>query len=347
MHDLIRLYAAERAGDSETEALRRLVSYYVHATHAGERRLYPDRKPVDIGSCAGEVPVFADDVSALAWFDGELPCLLAAQTVAARRGWHEFVWQLAWTLHGYLWRRGHLQEQLTTWGAGLVAARQLGDPAMEGLAHRLLGQACARDGMRDKAAEHLRQAFELSRRAGDAHGEARAHHDLTWIWRDTDDHVALSHATQALRLFQSLGNPVWEAEALDMVAWQQARLGDYRNARATCEEALLLFGKYANRHGQAVTLDCLGFIAHHCGQYDDALARFRESLELFKDLGATYDEADAMDHLGLTHAAIGHHTDARLAWERALVLTRVQHRTTDTGRIKRRLADLDLDLDER
>lgn len=341
MHDLIRLYAAEQAGDGGLEALRRLISFYVHATHSGERLLYPDRKPIDICPSAYKIPVFPDDDSALTWFDVELPCLLAAQTAAARQGWHEFVWQLAWTLHGYLWRRGHLQEQLTTWGAGLAAAQQLGDPALQGLAHRLLGQACARAGLCVRSLEHLHQALELARRAGDTHGEARAHHDLTWIWRHTDDRVALDHAAQALRLFQTLGNPVWEAEALNMMAWQHAQLGDYRKARTSCEQALLLFHKYANRHGQAVTLDCLGSIAHHSGQHDEALAYFRESLELFKDLGATYYEADIMDHLGLAHAALGHHTDARHAWQRALTFTRIQHRITDAQRIERHLADLE------
>lgn len=140
MHDLIRLYAAEQVGDGEVEALRRLISFYVHATYFGERLLYPDRKPTDIGPSTYEVPVFTDDVSTLTWFDVELPCLLVAQTAAARQGWHEFVRQLAWTLHSYLWRRGHLQEQLTTWRTGLAAAQQLGDPALQGLAHRLLGQ---------------------------------------------------------------------------------------------------------------------------------------------------------------------------------------------------------------
>ncbi|MFS8096860.1 tetratricopeptide repeat protein [Lentzea alba] len=339
VHDLVRLYAAEQAGDDGVVALRRLIGFYVHASYAGERLLYPDRKPIDVGAPVPDVPVFADDVSALAWFDVELPCLLAAQQAAAEHGWHDLVWQLAWSLHGYLWRRGHLPEQLATWGAALAAAEHLGDPAKQGLAHRLLGQACARGGT--SASEHLRRALELARQAGDVHGEARAHHDFAWISRHDDPRGALDHAVQALRLFRTLDNPVWEAEALSTVAWQQAHLGAYREARASCSEAQLLFGKHGNRHGQAVTLDCLGFITLHCGRPAEALGCFEKALVLLKDLGATYDEAGTTDNLGLAHAALGHHADARQAWQRALALTRIQHRVADAERIERHLAELD------
>jgi tetratricopeptide (TPR) repeat protein len=340
MHDLIRLYATEQAGGG-TEALRRLISFYVQASYAGERQLYPDRKPIAIEKVANEaVPAFADDASILTWFDAELPCLLAAQTTASDHGWHSFAWQLAWTLHGYLWRRGHLREQIATWETGLAAAEKLGDPVAHGAAHRLLGGACARAGMPAKASDHLSQALDLAKQSGDRHGEARAHHDLTLVWRRTDDQRALDHATEALRLFRTLGNPVWEAEALNMMGWRQAQLGQYHQARSCCERALLLFRLHSNRQGQAFTLDCLGSIAYHCAEHELALSCFRQALELFCDLGARYYEADVLDHLGLAHAALGDEAEARQAWQRALVLNHLQHRTIDAQRIQRHIADL-------
>lgn len=341
MHDLIRLYATEYAAGVGTAALRRLISFYIQASHTGERLLYPDRMPIEIEKVAHDaIPAFVDDTSILTWFDEELPCLLAAQTTASQHGWHSFVWQLAWTLHGYLWRRGHLREQLATWDAGLAAAAQLGDPVMHGVAHRLLGQACARAGMLTKASGHLNQALDLAKQCGDRHGEARAHHDLTWVWRRTDDQLALNHASEALRLFRTLGNPVWEAEALNMMGWHQAQLGQYHQARSSCERALLLFRLHANRQGQAFALDCLGSIAYRCAEHELALSCFRRSLELFCDLGARYYEADVLDHLGLAHAALGNEAEARLAWQRALALNHLQHRMVDAQRIQRHIADL-------
>lgn len=348
MHDLVRLYAADRAEtdgkpDREDEALRRLLSYYLHASYAGERLLYPHRKQVDLGKSPVEFdsPEFTDDTSILKWFDVEHACLMAAQATAVKRGWHELVWQLAWTLHGFLWRRGHLQDRMMTWRAGLRATQQLDDPAIEGLAHRLLGQAYAMARRDIEAKEHLYQALDLARKTGDTHGEARAFYDLTLVWRDTDDEMALKHATESYRLFQELDSPVWEAEALDMMGKHQAKLGFFAEAEQSCLQAFELFRQNGNRQGEAVTLDSLGYIAHHSGRYEEALSYFHRSLALCRDLGATYYEADTQDHLGHAYAALGRVADARRAWRRALTLNRTQHRTRDADRIQQQLELLD------
>lgn len=349
MHDLVRLYAAECAmedGENAVAKLRRLISYYIHASYAGERLLYPDRKRVDIGGQSGEfeLPRFTGDASILRWFDEERPCLIAAQTAVERRGWHESAWQLAWTLHGYLWRRGHLHEQRATWKAGLAAAQELCDSTVEGLAHRLLGQAYARSRLPTEALHHLYRGLELAQEAGDLHGEARSYYDLIMVFRQkNDDQAALNHAKEAYRLFQRLDNPVWRAEALDRMGWHQARLGLYAEARASCEQALDLFRQSSNRQGQAVTLDSLGYIAHHCGEYDQAMAYFHESLALCRDLGATYYETDTLEHLGESLAALNRRAEARLVWQQALRLNRIQDRIADADRIEQQLAALDGD----
>jgi tetratricopeptide (TPR) repeat protein len=348
MHDLVRLYAADRAAadgppGSDAEALSRLLSFYLHASYAGERMLYPHRKKIDIGASPVDFdsPEFTDDTSILKWFDVEHACLVAAQAAAMKRGWHELVWQLAWTLHGFLWRRGHLQERMMTWRAGLRATQQLDNPAIEGLAHRLLGQAYAMARRDIEAKEHLYQALDLARKTGDTHGEARAFYDLTLVWRDTDNEMALKHATEAFRLFRNLDSPVWEAEALDMMGKHQAKLGLYKEAEASCSQAFDLFRRSGNRQGEAVTLDSLGYIAHHSGRYDEALSYFHRSLALCRDLGATYYEADTQDHLGHAYSALGRLSEARRAWRRALTLNRAQHRAADADRIQQQLELLD------
>jgi tetratricopeptide (TPR) repeat protein len=127
------------------------------------------------------------------------------------------------------------------------------------------------------------------------------------------------------------------------MGWHQARLGDYVEARASCEQALELFRQRSNRQGQAVTLDTLGYIAHHREEYDEALKYFHESLELCRDLGATYYEADTLEHLGQSLAALRRRAEARLVWQQALHLNRTQERTADADRIEQQLAELDHD----
>ncbi len=353
LHDLLRLYAAERADCDESQdarhaALRRLVDFYLHTVAAGDRLLYPHREPIELGPPAdGCLPHPLDDEqSALAWFDAEHPCLLAAQRLAAERGWHTPVWQLAWTLDTFHRRRGRLHDQLASWRAGLVAAEHLGKWATQALAYRRLGRACARLDRPAEALKHLRQALTLAEQVEDVPNQAHTHYALAQAWEQQgDDRRSITHATQALYLFQGMNNPIWEAQALNLVGWFQARLGHSQQALACCESALTLFRQHHDRDGEANTLDSLGYIAHHTGRFTEALGHYQQALALYRDLGDTYFEADTLARLGRTYAAGQQHAAARAAWRQALTLYQVQHRTSDADRVQQQLDAINDDLD--
>ena len=326
MHDLIRLYAADQAHhdqseDSRDTALRRLVDFYLHTAHAADRLLDPHRAPIELdppvpGCHPHPLP---DQVAALAWFAPNTPACWPPNTWPPAGGGTAVVWQLAWTLNTFHWRRGHLHDRLTAWQAGLVAAHKVGDPAILILAHRLLGRAYAHVGGHADALDHLDQALALAQDTGDLLAQAHTHRALAWAWeRRGEDQRALEHATSALHLFQALDHPVWEADALNAVGWYSARLGHYAQARTHCETALTLYRRHHNREGEADTLDSLGYLAHHTGQHAQALDYYQQALTLFRDLGNTYGEADTLDRLGQTHAALGQHDQARHSWQQAL-----------------------------
>jgi len=349
MHDLVRLYAVERANhnyrrDNREAALRRLIDFYLHTAHAGNQLLTPHSQPINLSQpdpgCAPHP--LEDETAALAWFDTEYSCLLAAQNLAVNQGWHVRVWQLAWALHTFHMRRGHLQNHVTTWRTGLKAAQGLDDPTMEIRAHRRLGRAYARAGKHIEALDHLRQALTLAEQVYDVSGQAHTQRALAWAWEHQgDDQQALTHATHALRLFKTLDNSVWEAQALNTLGWYQARLGNYQYARISCEHALTLHRQQHHRDGEAEALDYLGYIAQHTGQYIQAIGYYHHALTLQRNLGNIYQEATTLTRLGEAHAALDQYDDARNAWQQALDLYRAQHRTTDTYRVQQQLAALD------
>jgi tetratricopeptide (TPR) repeat protein len=345
LHDLIQLYAAERARhdqseDSRNAALRRLVDFYTHTAHTGNRLLAPHASPIEVGVPAtGCVPhPLEDGKSALEWFDIEHRCLLAAQQLAAKQDWHTLVWQLAWTLSNFHARRGHLPDHVTTWRTGLAAAERMNDPGTLALAYRSLGRACARAGMHTEALDHLQQALILAEQTGDRYLQAHTHHALTQAWEQRDDHQqALTHAAHMLRLFETLNDSGWQAAALNAIGWYHARLGHHQQARTYCESALTMHRHHHNRVGEAETLDSLGYIAHHTGQHTDAIGYYHQTLALYRDIGHTYEQANTLAHLAEAHAALGQHDDARVAWQQALDLYSTQHRTADAERIRRQL----------
>jgi DNA-binding SARP family transcriptional activator/tetratricopeptide (TPR) repeat protein len=334
MHDLTRLYAAERADEDSTEpereaALRRLVDFYVHTAHSGMQALEPYRQPFHPDPpTAGHQPLVLSDLgSALTWFDTEHVSLMAARETAAALGWYHAAWQLAWTLTPFFRRRGLLDEDVTNWLTGLAAANHFADPATQTLANRGLGMAYTRIGRYDRALTHLHQALSMAEHAHDIAGQAQAHHAIGWVHEQKGhDRPALEHATQALHLFHTLDTPVQLARAHNAVGWCAARLGKYDRGRTHCQAALTTYRHHHHRDGEAAALDSLGYIAHHTGRHAEAVDFYRQALALFRDLGNTYETANTLDHLGLVYHALGHHDRARTVWQQALDLYRSQHR---------------------
>ncbi|MEV6238622.1 tetratricopeptide repeat protein [Lentzea sp. NPDC051838] len=352
MHDLVKLFAADQARTSfsaeiRDAALRRLSDFYLHTAHAADRLLEPHRHVVELGEPApGTSPrSLPDPAAALTWFDDEHANLLAAQRIATARGWHDTVWQLAWSLNTFQSRRGLVHDRLAVWRAALDAATSLADPGPLMRVHRLLGYASAALGHHEEAIGNLGQAVGIAEQEGDLAELGRAHVTLARVWEMRGDvRRAREHGIQALHIFRALEQPVWEAEALNSIGWQSACLGEYETAREHCQAAHALYREHHERDGEADTLDSLGYIAHLTGRHDEAVGHYQQALTLFKDIGYTHTAADTLERLGHPYAALGQCDRAWTVWSEALAMYQTQHRTTDAQRVRAALDRLDTDL---
>ncbi|MFD9738385.1 BTAD domain-containing putative transcriptional regulator [Umezawaea sp. NPDC059074] len=348
MHDLIRASATTAARRDLTEreredALRRLLDFHAHTARAADRLLNPHRQPIDLDPPAPGVhlhPV-ADVPAALAWFDREHACLLAVHRAAVAHAWHPAVWNLTRALDNFHSLRGHHHDRLATWRAAAEAAEHLPDPTARAHANRVLGFVHADVDRHQDALAHLDLA--LVQAEGDLTHQAHIHFAFASVRERTgDDRRALEHARQALDLYRDLDQPGAEAEALNLVAWYSARLGDHDTARDHCRAALALHRSHLRSpDGEANTLDTLGYVEHRTGHHAEAIVHYRHALALYRDHGYTERIAPALEALAGPHAALGHHEEARAAWREALDLYREQNRTTDADRVHRHLAALD------
>jgi tetratricopeptide (TPR) repeat protein len=110
------------------------------------------------------------------------------------------------------------------------------------------------------------------------------------------------------------------------MGWSYAKLGDYRQALACCEEALALQHQLSDRRGQAHTLHSLGYAYHRLGHHQQAAACFEQALALQRELGSRYYQARVLDHLGDAQAAAGDLAGAHASWTEALhVFTQLAH----------------------
>lgn len=348
MHDLVRAYATTTANKLPSNvretALRRVLDFYTHTAHTGAQLLYPDRDPVQLEPPSPGIQShpLSDHRTALAWFDTEHACLLAAQRTASTLTWHRTVWLLASDLLPFHYCRGHLHDRLVVWQAAADAAAHLPDPSTRTRIYLHVGLTHAELGHHDDAITHLHQTLTLAERHRDPAHQAHTHYILARTWdRQRDDRQTLHHARRALRLYRALDQlPAPETQILNAIGWCAARVGDYDAAREHCQTALNLYQHQHNPDGQAITLDNLGYIDHHSGHHTQAINHYHQALTLFRDLNNTYDIADTLNAVGRPHAELGQTEHARTVWREALQLYREQDRHDDATHVQHQLDNL-------
>jgi tetratricopeptide (TPR) repeat protein len=325
-HDLLRAYAGELAGAVDSPGDRRaatgrLLDHYLCTAHAADLRLDVHRDPIPVPPAGAGVtaePV-ADHEAALAWFDTELPVLLAAVPLAAAEGFDRHACLLVRTLAHFLERRGHWLRWLAAQQIALLAAQRLGDRAEEAPARRGLGRVSVHLGRADEAVAHLTAARELYRAVGDLSGQGRIEFDLTWVAARQDRHDdALRHSHAALRLFTAAGNRSGQGRAYNSIGWSLALLGRDAEAVGCCRQALDVLQEIDDRFGAANAWDSLGQAQHKLGRYEEATESYARARALWQALGHRYQEADSLVRLGDTRAA-DHDLDAAAhTWQQAL-----------------------------
>jgi DNA-binding SARP family transcriptional activator len=329
-HDLLRAYASEQASITGSRAgrraaLGRLLDHYLHSATAADRLLYPLRRPITLA--APRPGVRPDDLSshgqALAWLDAEHRGLVAAVSLAAKKGFDVHAWQLAFSLETFFYRRGHWDDWAATQHTALAAACRLGDRYAQTLAHSGVANALIHLRCPAEALSHLASALRLREEAGDIHGQARVHQYVSKALECQGRfREALTHSRRALRLSQRAGTPArqLQAEALNHVGWELAKLGSYPQALRYCQRAVALSRQLGNKHAEPAALDSLAYVHWHLGHHAEAADCYRRAVELFDELGHRYQKAETLAYVGDVHYADGNPAAARQAWTQALAI---------------------------
>ena len=349
LHDLLRAYAAELTGTTDTEpdrhaARHRLLDHHLHSGYRAALLMHPHRDAITLTApVPGVTPEpLADDSTALAWFTAEHAVLLAVTRQAADDGFDNHARQLAWTLADFFQWQGHWHDWVAVQRVALTATRRLGDRAGQATAHRSLGLAYIRmDGQGDRAHTELAQALDLYRELGDVGGQAHSHLGLGGLLEQkTRYRDALHQAQQALRLFRIAGHRVGQARALNAIGWCHTQLGDHQEALACCEAALALSQEIGDRRAVANAWDSLGYAHHQLGDHQQAITCYQRAIDLFRHSGDQYYEAYVLSHLGDAHGAVGDGGAAHRAWRDALtILDDLGHAQAD--QVRKKLDSLD------
>jgi DNA-binding SARP family transcriptional activator len=327
-HDLLRVYAAERAraedsGRHRRAARLRMLDHYLHTADAAALVLFPHRDTVQLGSAKPGVRLerMATFEQAMAWFDAEHRVLLAVVRQAAAEGFDIHAWQLPSALTTFLDRRGCWQDYATVHEIALAATLRLGDQHAQAHVLNFLGHASNRLGHYDEAFAHYEQALGLYRQLGDASGQGRVLLGIGLALERQGRHrESLARNEQALDLYTSVGNRDRQAMSLNNIGWCHLQLGDYPQALTWCEQAVALHRELGDSHSEAAAWDSCGFAHDRLGQPAEASACYQQALMLFQKFGDRRYQAEVLTHLGDSRYGDGKPELAVEAWQQALAI---------------------------
>jgi len=311
-HDLLRLYATERAHREDSAldrraALTRLLDHYRTGAVAAMDRAFPEERPGRPGipiAAARVVPV--DPAAARAWLDAARANLVAATGYAAEHGWPGHACDLAATLWLYLTTGPHYTEAIAINTHALRAARGTGERAAEGDALTNLGAVYWRTGRPKEAREYLERALVIRRESGDRDGEGwTLHHLASLSWNGGRYQQFHDRCRQALGIFRTVGDHLGVSKALNNLAMVHWRWGQCEEALGHAEEALAIAREIGDRYTETSALDTLGRLHAHAGRYTAALDSGEQALAIARVIEDRHLEASALNSLGEVLAAAG------------------------------------------
>ena len=326
-HDLLRVYAADRAREQETEedrrnAITRVLTWYLHTMEAAARIISPQhtRVPLDAPPRLVRPLDFATLDEALNWCEAERPRLVAAVRLAAESGLHEIAWKMPAAAMSFFYRRSHWTNWVATHQIGLSSAREMGDGLAEAWMLNNLGMAYGQQRMEDSVT-CFEQALALYREVGDTQGETRAATNVANAYFELGRFSeALAAAQRSLAVQRQFGKRYGEGITLGILGGACSELAQYDEAIDYLQEALAIFGELGDQDSEANSLSDLGAAYLGRGGMDQAIGCLRDALAIRRDIGDRHGQALTLRRLGLTEQRAGNPREGRELLSEALRL---------------------------
>jgi len=325
LHDLLRLFAAERAQAEETQqarlaAVTRLLQWYLATAAAAANILSPYRYRIPDEEPPVPGPSPGSPKDALAWYDHEYANLIAAVRQAAAAGLHDAAWRLPTALFPLFIRRGNWADCVTAHRIAVKSARMAGSRQGEAWALHHLGYGLARLGDTE-AFGCLQEASALRREMGDTGGEGRTAMALAeayyWIHGPQE---AYDHSLRCLELLRQGENPALLGTGLNNHGEFCRDLGKADEATECLQEALGILTAIHGGNGQGHVTENLGRIYLESGRLPEAIASLSEAHRFHLASGDLTGQAAALKYLGQAQHGVGRADQARESLQAALAI---------------------------
>ena len=327
-HDLLRVYAAERAADDllaveRDAAVTRLLTWYMRTADAAATAVSPRRFNMPAGDPdTSDVPplVFATADEALAWYDSERANLVSATRQAAGSGQHDVAWRLPTPLFMIFESRGNWADCIATHRIALDSARLVGNRQAEAWVLNNLGDALGVTG-HPEGIGYLEQSLGIRRETGDRMGEVHAANNLA------DAYQRLGRADEALDvlwrvldLTREVADRFGEGVALVNVGSALLDLDRAEEAVGYLQQARRTFTQVDYVDGVGYAMHILGRCYLSLGRDTEALDSLRLALDSHRASGNRQRQAATLKSLGAAQSHAGLAAEAHESWSRAAAI---------------------------
>jgi DNA-binding SARP family transcriptional activator len=317
-HDLVRLYARERAEADETDAERRaavsrMLSTWLALVERAHVSLLGGNYLVVHGT-APRIPLdraLMDELMTdpALWYETERRGIVATVQQASAYGFTEHCWDIAVSAMSLFGTRSHYDEWRRTHRTALAATRAASDPRGEAMVLTGLGDLCVTQHRYPAAREHLESALRIFAALDEHHGYGVALRKAAYAdWINGDIDAALTRYEKALKLLREADD---EGAVTHVVRWMgqlHLELGDLELARSYLAQALALSA--GSRRSYAQALYRVGELALATGEVSRAEAMFTEVLSIAKGMRDRCGYAYALHGLGVTRLRQGRPAEA-------------------------------------
>ncbi|MEV0322845.1 BTAD domain-containing putative transcriptional regulator [Streptomyces sp. NPDC050658] len=332
-HDLVRVYAAERADAEDPPAERTaavaralgawlwLTGRVASVTPSGAVELH--RRLLDGGGemcgAVGHVvrPIGPEATrralaDPAAWFDAEADAIAAAVERAAALDLHTLACEAASALCSSVYTVGNRFEAWwRTHDAALAAARRAEDQGGEALLLIGLGQLRYEQDRFDDSQRYFRQAAGLCDELGDSWGRAAAYAGLGSALREAGSlRAAQDVLAEAVDGFRRIHDDPGLGLSCRYAGSVRLELGDHTAARTLLDESLLAYRRLGSRRGEALTLRSISLVHRALGEYADAADLAGRAVDLLSTLQDPLMSAYAMQARAKSLVRLGHWTEA-------------------------------------
>ncbi|MFD8491853.1 BTAD domain-containing putative transcriptional regulator [Amycolatopsis sp. NPDC059657] len=290
IHDLHRVFAAERAEHEESEperaaAIRRALGAWLWISG----RLAASTPSGEIDPCATDTsshPIDYLPADGAAWFDAELSSLVVAVERAAAMDLDVVASEVSAGLCATSLGIGNrFEEWWRTHDAAIAAARRAGNTRCEAMLLAGLGQLRYAQDRFDAAHEFFASALLLFDASGDQRGRAVVLAGMGSAYREQGRFLAARDTLgQALLDFRAIGDEAGIGYTSRLAASVELEVGDFHPALTVAHEAIRAYKRLGSRRGEALALRTTSLIHRAMAEYAHAADLSARALHMLEEL---------------------------------------------------------------